>query len=219
MGSNDFHKKRKERNTKKKRVEKKSVLIALEDTKSSKYYFEELLKDKGLKGRVVFAEHIGTNPKKVLKAIEKYKDKNKIDNFEKEWIVIDKDSYSKNEINSVFQSAYSKGICVAFSNESYELWVLLHFEKLTKWTSRKELNSKLKKIFEDRFHIEYTKSSRDIYRYIISFQKEAIKNAKSLVEMHKQNSKLKEYCECNPLTTIFELVEYLNVQNSTSFLG
>ncbi len=218
MGSDDFHKKTKERTTKRKRVEKKSVLIALEDTKSSKYYFEELLKDKGLKGSVVFAQHIGTNPKKVLEALEKHKDNNKKERFEKEWIVIDKDSYSKDEINSVFQSADSKGICVAFSNESYELWVLLHFEQLTKWTSRKELNSKLKKIFEDRFSIEYTKSSRDIYRYIRSFQKEAIKNAKSLVEMHKHNGKLKEHCDCNPLTTIFELVEYLNTQNFKSFL-
>jgi len=61
MGTGDRHKKRKTRNTKRKRVEQKAVLIALEDTKSSKYYFQKLLKHKKLTGKVVFAKHIGTD--------------------------------------------------------------------------------------------------------------------------------------------------------------
>jgi hypothetical protein len=48
MGTDDLHKKNKVRNTRRKRVEQKAVLIALEDTKSSKYYFDALLKDKKL---------------------------------------------------------------------------------------------------------------------------------------------------------------------------
>jgi hypothetical protein len=58
MGTDERHKKRKARNTSKKRVEQKAVLIALEDTKSSKYYFDALLKDKKLTGQVIFAKHI-----------------------------------------------------------------------------------------------------------------------------------------------------------------
>ena len=43
MGTDDIHKKSKAKRTiTKKRIEQKSVLIALEDTKSSKFYFEEL---------------------------------------------------------------------------------------------------------------------------------------------------------------------------------
>ena len=46
MGTDDIHKKSKDKRTiTKKRIEQKSVLIALEDTKSSKFYFEELIKD------------------------------------------------------------------------------------------------------------------------------------------------------------------------------
>ena len=76
MGTDDRHKKRKARNTSRKRVEQKSVLIALEDTKSSKYYFDALIKDKKLKGQVIFAEHIGTDPENVVEAIVKHQREN-----------------------------------------------------------------------------------------------------------------------------------------------
>lgn len=70
MGTDDLHKKaRAKRVISKKRKEQRSVLIALEDTKSSKFYFEELIRDKKLSGKVVFARHRGTNPKNVLEAI------------------------------------------------------------------------------------------------------------------------------------------------------
>jgi len=69
MGTDNRHKKQKVRNTAKKRLEQKAVLIALEDTKSSKYYFDSLLKDKKLMGKVIFAKHIGTDPNNVIEAI------------------------------------------------------------------------------------------------------------------------------------------------------
>jgi len=96
MGTDDIFKKRK---LKKTRQERKLVLIALEDTKSSRYYFEELIKDKGLTGQVVIADNIGTNPNKVIDALIKYEQENRDEKFEYRWIVIDKDDYSKNEIN------------------------------------------------------------------------------------------------------------------------
>ena len=48
MSNGRFRKNRNSRNTKKQRVEQKKVLISLEDTKSSRYYFEKLVKDKNL---------------------------------------------------------------------------------------------------------------------------------------------------------------------------
>jgi hypothetical protein len=52
---------------------KKMVIIACEDTKSSRFYFEaifkELRKSRALaKASLVIAEHIGTQPSKVLEA-------------------------------------------------------------------------------------------------------------------------------------------------------
>ncbi len=214
MGTDDFHKKRKERNIKRKRVEKKAVLIALEDTKSSKYYFQKLLQDKGLIGAVTIASHRGTNPKNVLQAIKDYKEKNPRKIFEKEWILIDKDDWGKDEFNGIIDTARKTNICVAFSNEAYELWLLLHFERITAFTNRKKLNSKLSKYFNNNFKISYEKSARDIYQLIIDRQQDAIKNANYLVSMHKRdNGDIIPYLQ-NPLTMVHQLVKCLNKLNT-----
>lgn len=210
MGNDDFHKKRKVRNTVKRKIEQKAILIALEDTKSSRFYFESLLKHKGFTGEVVFANHIGTNPKKVLEALEKHKNDHKKTNYKKEWVVIDKDDWSKDEFNGVIETARQKGICVAFSNESYELWILLHFERVTSYVSRVDLNSKLNKYFQERFGVEYSKASQDIYAFIVGLQNEAIKNAEHLIERCiRDEGKIQPY-EKNPLTMVHELVKCLN---------
>jgi len=210
MGTDDRHKKRKARNTQKKRVEQKAVLIALEDTKSSRYYFQSLLKDKNFTGYVEFAKNIGSNPKKVLEALEKHKKENIKTVFEKEWIVIDRDSFPNNDFFGTIGTARQKNICVSFSNESYELWILLHFELISANTDRKNLNSQLNKIFREKFKgIDYSKSSQDIYNLIIGQQSQAIKNAKILVNQH-----IRDYGKIdpnkNPITTIYQLVECLN---------
>ena len=210
MGTDDRHKKRKARNTSKKRVEQKAVLIALEDTKSSKYYFQALLKDKKLTGQVVFAKHIGTDSASVIEAIVSHERENPNQKYEKKWAVIDKDDYSKNQINGAIQRAKKLDICIAISNEAYELWILLHFERLARFTNRKNLNSKLNTIFRDRFGIEYSKSSQDIYSFTVGLQSEAIKNSKQLVSKYIRNyGKLDPYTH-NPLTMVFQLVECLN---------
>lgn len=209
MPNGHFGKNRKSRNTKKQRVEKKKVLISLEDTKSSKYYFEKLVQDKNLSGEVIFAKHIGTDPSSVVEAIVSHlTDKIKI--YEKKWVVIDKDDYSKNQINGAIQRAKDLDICVAISNEAYELWILLHFTSVTAHTSRADLNKKLKIIFKDKFKKEYSKSSQDVYQLIIGWQEQAIKNAKNLVNSHIQNNGKVTPFSDNPLTTVYQLVECLN---------
>lgn len=209
MGTDDIHKQK--RSTRKTRIENKAVLIALEDTKSSKYYFEALIKDKKLTGAIVFAKHIGTDPNKVLEAIIKHENAHPKEKYEKRWIVIDKDDWSKDQINGTIERARELGICVAVSNEAYELWILLHFKSVTRYMHRTDLNRELNKIFKDRFNIDYAKSSQDIYGFTVGLQATAIKNAKILLKRHSEvNSTISPY-DCNPMTMIFELVECLNL--------
>lgn len=211
MGSDDFHKRQQSRAKTKKRVERKAVLIAFEDSKSSKYYFADLLRDKKLNGHVVLVDKDkGQDPKRVIEKLKEYKDNHPKVTFEYEWIVIDKDDWSPDKFNGTIEKARQIGICVAFSNDSYELWILLHFELITRHTHRSELNSKLNTIFIERFGIEYSKASQDIYRLIVGYQQQAIDNAKVLVAKHiRDHGVLKPY-ENNPLTMIFQLVECLN---------
>ncbi|MGE0738439.1 RloB family protein [Sulfurimonas sp.] len=209
MWRDDFHKREKAKRKIKNKSESKSVLIALEDTKSSRYYFEKLVQHKGLSGKVIFAEHIGTNPKKVLEAILSHKS-NTI--YDKKWIVIDRDSFSNDDFKGTIGEARQKGICVAFSNESYELWILLHFKQVNAYTNREDLKSHLNKIFKEKFRKEYSKASADVYSLVVGEQQTAINNAKRLVTKH-----IRDYgkinVEQNPITMIYQLVECLNSIN------
>jgi len=183
--------------------------LALEDTKSSRYYFEKLIKDKKLTGKVIIVKNIGTNPHKVIDALLEYEKKHYI-SIEQKWIVIDKDDYSKNEINGAIQRAKSLGICVAFSNEAYELWILLHFKYTTSYCDRKMLKKELSSIFQSRFACEYEKSADNVYELVRTYQKEAIKNAKKLIHYHQNSQNSFDIFSSNPLTFIYELVECLN---------
>jgi len=210
MGSDDiFKKKRKKRTLKKQREEKRVILLALEDTKSSRYYFEKLIRDKELLGKVIIAKNIGTNPNKVIDALLKYEKDNNI-NVPQKWIIIDKDDYSKEEINGAIKRAKDLGICVAFSNEAYEVWVLLHFKYTTSYLDRFDLKKELNGIFENRFNIEYEKGADNIYELTVAYQKEAIKNAKKLIKHHQNSQKVLDIFSSNPITFIYELVECLN---------
>ncbi len=209
MSNGHFKGNRKSRNTKKQRVEQKKVLIALEDTKSSKYYFEKLIQDKNLSGDVIFAKHIGTDPSSVVQAIVSHINATK-NAYEKKWVVIDKDDYTKAQINGAIQRSKDLGICVAISNEAYELWILLHFMPVTAHMNRVDLNRKLEMIFKDMFGKPYSKASQDIYSLIVGLQCDAISNAQNLVDSHiRDDGRIIPFSH-NPLTTVYQLVEYLN---------
>jgi len=191
------------------RKKKKRVLIALEDKKSAKFYFQKLVKDKGLSGEVVFAKHCGTAPKNVLHAINR---EVKLQaNFEKKWAVIDVDDNTEQKIDEAFKEAKKSGVCVAVSNVCYELWILLHFTPVTAYHSRSDLKKQLNHHFEKNFDVKYEKSSQDVYGYILGKQGDALINAKKLMVRHIQdNGKISPF-EANPITTIYQLVEYLNM--------
>lgn len=204
MGTDNIHKRakaRRKRIIKKTRSITKRVLIACEDTKSSKLYFSKMIKDYGLRGKVVFAKHIGTNPMKVLEAIKNHLTEDS--NFDEKWIVIDKDSYSRAEFNGAIDSAKALGINVAYANEAYELWILLHFENQRAFIDRVHLNKKLKAL------IDYEKNNEFIYEIIKSKQREAIKRSKELIQHFISINGSSNPYDDNPSNTIFELVESL----------
>jgi len=204
MGTDDRFKKAKaqrKRVIKQTRTISKRVLIACEDTKSSRFYFTKMIKDYGLRGQVTFAKHIGTNPMKVLEAIKTHLLTDS--NFDEKWIVIDKDSYSKQEFNGAISSAKALNINVAYSNQAYELWILLHFKDQTAHIDRVKLNHELKHT------IDYEKNQEFIYEIIKSKQKIAIERSKALIKYFKDTNGNTEPFNDNPSNTIFELVESL----------
>lgn len=124
------------------------------------------------------------------------------------WVVFDKDDFKKN-FNAAINKAINNNLKVAYSNESFELWFLLHFCYLSSAISRKDYVSKLTDFLRKTTgskKIQYSKSL-DMYSFIRNNELDAIKNAKKLLNIFKDE---KSYSEKNPSTTVHQLVERLN---------
>ena len=160
----DFKAKRKER------FKVPDIIISCEDSVSSPAYFkkivEKLIQDKKITqdSFVIVPHDGGTNPKKVLERLKRYEDKNgkTYKEFKYKWIVIDRDTqrvngggHSSDDFNTALNSAKSikqnLHIDVAYSNDSFELWYLLHFDYITTAILRDDINKRLiKKLKEKR---------------------------------------------------------------------
>lgn len=100
------------------------------------------------------------------------------------------------------QMAESYSFRVAYSNEAFELWYVLHCEYLTVGLSRGRYIEKLTRYLEK----EYKKNSSEMYDILLSRQGEAIRNAKRLFVIHVNLTP----ADMKPSTTVHLLVEELN---------
>lgn len=126
------------------------------------------------------------------------------DDCDQIWCVFDVDDYwkqDKDKFKKSLEIADQNNIKIAYSNECFELWLLLHFHLVETAISRTDYDKKLKKFFKN-LDFDYKKNSEKIFAQLLSFQKKAIQNAKKIYT-HKQPNK-------NPSTSIFKMVEELN---------
>ena len=107
--------------------------------------------------------------------------------------------------NAIFK-AEKLGYKLAYSNEAFELWYILHFEFLNTELNRKQYEVKLNKIFQDKFSHKYSKNAEDTYDELLPYQESAIKFAKKLLVEIDNGCPHKN----KPTTTVHELVEKLN---------
>lgn len=141
------------------------------------------------------------------------KEKNiKIDNSKNSdvcWVVFDKDDFNKN-FDKAINEAEAKNLKVAYSNECFELWFLLHFDLITSAIDRTNYDTKLsvnlRKLTKNS-KTKYSKISKDMYSLLKHKEKDAIRNAKKLLDIHKNE---KSFLKKNPSTTVHLLVENLN---------
>lgn len=131
--------------------------------------------------------------------------------FDQLWLVFDKDDSSDEEFNQAILQAEEYGFQVAYSNESFELWILMHFEQVNSELSRKEYEVRLKK------YIPWYRTRRkgkiqgeNLFDHLSGLTDVAIKNAKKRFRIVGDHS--------NPAgeissTTVFKLVEILAERN------
>lgn len=118
------------------------------------------------------------------------------------WCVFDRDSFPADHFDNAIASARAKGFHVAYSNEAFELWYLLHFSHFTSAVSR----TRFQALLSDHLGKPYAKNDPCMYQILKCHQADAIRNAKALLASYDQHVPSRN----NPCTTVFELVEYLN---------
>lgn len=122
-------------------------------------------------------------------------------NYDQVWCVFDCDGISRRKFDAVKRAADERGINIAYSNEAFEIWYMLHFDYVHSAVSRSEYAAKL----TDKLGTEYRKNLPDMYERLARRQEQAIRNAARL---------LGEYdpvcpAEDNPSTTVHVLVREL----------
>ena len=128
--------------------------------------------------------------------------------YDQVWCVFDKDSFPNDNFDNAINRAESQGIKVAYSNEAFEIWYLLHFNYHNTPIPRNEYCHRL----SDLLGRKYEKNDLCMYGQLLGFQGRAIQNAHKLLSTCYERSKAKN----NPSTTVHLLVIELNKYTADS---
>jgi len=178
-------------------------LIICEGEKTEPNYFSAFKVNKEI--LKVEIEGLGANTDSLVQRadnLKRIKERERNIKFDSIWCVFDRDSFTAQNFNRAIQLAQNKGFRVAYSNESFGLWYLLHFEFLDAGISRVQYIEKL----NEHLGKKYEKNLKDIYQQLKPLQTEAIKNAKTLLSRYTPPDPEKD----KPSTTVYLLVEELN---------
>jgi hypothetical protein len=184
--------------------ERRRMLIVCEDSKSSRDYFDSFGVDP--KRAEVVTLGMGMNTDSLVEQATLRKDKaarsgkpcNGV------WCVFDRDSFPLENYDRAFQRARAEGIKVAWSNEAFEIWYLLHFNYHDTGISRHDYKEKLRKC-----GLEYDKADKGTYARLKDRQDTALKHARMLEQAWNERDERFPQRQ-NPSTNVHRLVEFLN---------
>ncbi|MDY6804625.1 MAG: RloB family protein [Cyanobacteriota bacterium] len=179
-------------------------LIVCEGEKTEPNYFQSF----PLPQYAIDVRGLGTNPQNLVrKALKISREEGEYDSV---WCVFDRDSWKADDFNGAITYAEKNGIKVAYSNEAFELWYLLHFDYRDTAMSREDyksaLTEKLRKAGLISSKERYRKNSENMYEMLEKKQSKAIQNARTLLKQYNPPSPADD----NPSTTVHLLVEQLN---------
>lgn len=221
MGSDDLFKKRRVDRQKRKYAYKQpkanSFLIVTEGEKTEPYYFKGIkrLIEEKIGGTVNVIElptidihGKGCPTESLIEKTDELVSKAKI-LYQNIWIVFDKDDFS--DFDDAIIEGAKRGYKIAWSNESFEYWLYLHFNYSDSALHRHDWNTKLDELFS-QYNLgkgKYEKNYEDIYNLVNVYDgvNIAIRNAKRrMADFNEKRYKPSEY---NPGTTVYKLVEEL----------
>jgi len=176
---------------------RKNFLIVCEGEKTEPNYFKKFRVPK----EVFDVVGIGANTESLVRKAIELKKKASM-SYDDVWCVFDRDSFPAKNFNNALALAKKNNIKIAYSNEAFEIWYLLHFYYHDSATSRADYGNML----TARLGFQYKKNDDSMYDNLIALQKTAIANAAKLLKFYAKHSPSKD----NPSTTVHILVKELN---------
>lgn len=172
----------------------KVLLIVCEGEKTEPLYFSQFKIPK----EIITIEGVGANTITLVKQAIKQKAM-----YDQAWCVFDRDSFPKENINKAVDLARANKIKIAFSNECFELWYILHFCYIDTGIKRSQYAA----ILEPHIGKAYQKNDISIFKLLEKNQPNAIKNAKRLAAEYSRSKE--SMSDWRPYTNVHELVAEL----------
>ena len=209
MSENKFFKKKsKIYRDKRKKLIKPFILIICEGKRTEKIYFDSFRLSTSFVEIVIKGTGRSTSSlvEKAISLKKKIEKEKKI-RINQVWCVFDRDN--NNDFNEAIEFAKKNKINVAYSNQAFEIWYILHFVFSTSPMNVKELIYKIKKLIKENCGKEYEKNCELIFDILESKKSEAIKNAEKLLKFHDSVNGINPD-QNNPSTTVHYLVKILD---------
>lgn len=198
---------------KKERFVKLTFLIATEGTETEPNYFNALKSELEHSNRFNIDIAVQGKGKSTTALVNKIIRQIKYNNqeYDRLWAVFDKDDF--NDFDAAIKLASENGISCAWSNESFELWLLLHFQDATEAVGRKACFNQLEKAIREALHkndpnalYDHTKGAPDIYAHTKNLGNEEQAFERAALLKKKFLNCEKQCSEQNPCTHVDELV-------------
>jgi hypothetical protein len=172
-------------------------LIVCEGEKTEPEYFRRLRADHRLNAEVTILG-LGVDPSQLVKEA---RSERRQGDFDQVWCVFDRDSWPTQNFNEAFAQAKRLNVRIAYSNEAFELWYLLHFHYYDTGIPRRQYCQML----DDLLGHPYKKNDPQTYAALRSGQDDALRNARTLLAQYDPLDPAND----NPSTTVHLLVEAL----------
>lgn len=183
----------------------KTLVLVYEGKKTEPQYFESLNNYLRLLSIKLIEIKAAGDPLGVVNRAREIKQSNV--NHGDVWAVFDRDSFSIDRINAALNIAKSSNIHVAFSNEAFEIWYLLHYKLEYTPRNRTEYSAEISAAIGKK----YEKNDPDIFSIISERTIVALNHAITLEKKYNDTQNIPLH-DRNPYTTVHKLVSaFFNV--------
>ncbi len=185
---------------------RESFLILCEGQNTEPIYFNAFrLTTATVRALSVTSGDAGVVVRAAIKRRQAETDKGKL--YDQYWVVFDKDHTTNHTFNEAIKMAEQTGFRVAYSNQAFELWFLLHFEYIAGPLHRRLYPDRLTTSLGFAYDKDAATTIK-VVRVLLNHQPRAIEHAHRLLKHHDDTDSRNPATE-ESSTTVHFLVEEL----------